>query len=370
MKTEVKSIQLNNPFFSICIPQYNRTSFLIETCKTIASQTFRDFEICISDDCSTDGREEELLNFLKMSSLSFIYKKQDNNVRYDANLRSAIALASGKFCFLLGNDDALASTIILEELYATIQRFKAVGVIITNYEDFGTRKKFKRINKTGIIGKGVNTAIANFRNFSFVSGIILDNAKAKKHSTAKWDGSEMYQMFVGCRIVAEGTFLLGIDTITIRQGIRIPGEQVDSYASRPRLAWCPIKERRIPLNVMGCLVVDALEPYVIPHKRSLIARRIMLQILFFPYLFWIFEYRHVQSWRYTVGMCLGMRPKNILLRLELTSMHRLQVLAIYGLISLIGLFTPAYAFDLLYPMLYKLAKTPHLLRCGKMSNIK
>ena len=29
------------PFFSICIPQHNRTSFLIEVCRSLDAQTFR-----------------------------------------------------------------------------------------------------------------------------------------------------------------------------------------------------------------------------------------------------------------------------------------------------------------------------------------
>ena len=77
---------MSTPFFSVCIPQFNRTSFLIEACKVLNGQTFRDFEICISDDCSTDGRETELIQYLQQSGLSFTYKKQPKNKRYDANL--------------------------------------------------------------------------------------------------------------------------------------------------------------------------------------------------------------------------------------------------------------------------------------------
>ncbi|MDB9482187.1 glycosyltransferase, partial [Dolichospermum circinale CS-537/05] len=49
---EVRNQYIENPFFSICIPQYNRTSFLIEACKVLAQQTFKNFEVCISDDQS------------------------------------------------------------------------------------------------------------------------------------------------------------------------------------------------------------------------------------------------------------------------------------------------------------------------------
>ena len=148
---EIKRTSVKKPFFSVCIPQYNRTSFLIKVCESLAEQTFRNFEVCISDDCSTDGREEELIGFLEKSQLSFVYRKQEQNKRYDGNLRASIELARGKFCFLLGNDDSLNLLTTLEDLYAEIQRFAPVGVVITNYADFSTGKKFKRIKKTRII---------------------------------------------------------------------------------------------------------------------------------------------------------------------------------------------------------------------------
>src|SRR5438445_5809273 len=100
MTTQRKLV--DEPFFSICIPQYNRTSFLIEACKTLIEQTFKSFEVCISDDCSTDGREEELLRCLEQSDLSFVYFRQGQNLRYDGNLRASIDLSEGQYCFLLG----------------------------------------------------------------------------------------------------------------------------------------------------------------------------------------------------------------------------------------------------------------------------
>lgn len=84
----VSNLLHNTPFFSICVPQHNRTAFLIEACKCLAAQTYRDFEVCISDDRSTDGREQQLLDYLQNSGLSFIYKQQAKNLRYDGNIRA------------------------------------------------------------------------------------------------------------------------------------------------------------------------------------------------------------------------------------------------------------------------------------------
>src|SRR5688500_1835906 len=109
------------PFFSICIPQHNRTSFLIQALRTLAAQTFRDFEVCISDDASTDGRESDLLGFLESSGLQHKYVRQEKNLRYDGNLRAAITMASGRYCFLLGNDDGLVSEESLQHVAEAIR---------------------------------------------------------------------------------------------------------------------------------------------------------------------------------------------------------------------------------------------------------
>src|SRR6187551_2787372 len=107
MAERVEQRSAASPFFSICVPQYNRTSFLIAACRSIAEQEFRDFELCISDDRSTDGRAGELIEYLRGSGIPFVWELQDRNRRYDGNLRGALALARGEYCFLLGNDDAL-----------------------------------------------------------------------------------------------------------------------------------------------------------------------------------------------------------------------------------------------------------------------
>ena len=343
-----------NPYFSICIPQYNRTSFILEACRSLAEQTFRDFEVCISDDRSTDGREHELLAFLEQSSLSFTYKKREANGAYDANLRDSLCLASGKYCFLLGNDDCLASPAVLQELAADIVRLGPAGVVMTNFEDFATGVPAARVRRTEIAGSGPAVAVTAFRNFSFVSGIVLNRERAQAHATSRWDRSEMYQMYIGCRIVAEGGPLLNIHRVTVRKDIQLPDERVDSYALKPRIARCPVKERRLPMVQIGRLVIDAIAPYQAPGR---LLEKVVMQLLLFTYPFWIVEYRRVQSWRYALGICLGMRPRNLLENVPISWAAKLRLRLLYGAVSFAGLLVPIKAFQAMQANLYNLAKS-------------
>ena len=353
---EIRRILNQNPFFSICIPQYNRTSFLIEACKSFEQQTFTNFEVCISDDRSTDGREEELLEFLGKSQLSFTYKRQEQNKRYDGNLRASISLARGQFCLLMGNDDALASPGVLDQVYSEIQKSGSVGVAITNYKSVDSQRAYRRMQKTGILGKGYQVAVKNFRNFSFIGGVCLHTAKAKQHATDQWDGSEMYQMFLGCRIIAEGADLLSINETAVLQGIQIPGEKVDSYALKPRVSPCPIAERRIPLNLLGRLTADAIKPFIGQRQQREAAVSIFSQIFLFTYPFWIIEYRRIQSWNYAAGICLGMRPRNVLQGVSINFLQKMHLGTLYIIATLLGLTAPVSAFYGLFPALYLFAK--------------
>lgn len=194
-------------FFSICIPQFNRTSFLLKALESFRAQTFRSFEVCISDGGSTDGRWEELVAFLQRSGMMFSFRRHDRNLRYDANLRASIDLARGHYCLLMGNDDELASPQILQFLHDQILAHRHPGVVITNYLEIKSGTVVRRMRRAGDLGAGPEVAAANFRNYSFVSGVLLDRAAALRHRTESWDGSEMYQMYLGTRIVAEGRSL-------------------------------------------------------------------------------------------------------------------------------------------------------------------
>jgi hypothetical protein len=354
---EIRRERVEQPALSICIPQHNRTSFLIETCRTLAFQTFRDFEVCISDDCSTDGGEQRLLQFLDDAELSFSYLRQSRNLRYDANLRAAIALARGRYVFLMGNDDSLASPTVLEYVLAEIERNAPVSVALTNFEDYASGQRVARLSRRGIVGRGPNTAVQTFRNFSFVSGVVLNAVGAKQHATDRWDGSEMYQVFLAARLIAAGGRLLYIDTSAVRKDIHIEGESVDSYRARPRLDPCPVVTRHLPLGQLSRLVSDAVTPYATTDERARLVEQTARQLYLYTFPFWILEYRRVQSWRYALGVCLGLRPGYSLHGMSLTRGARARLGLLFWTMSAFALTLPVAAFDRVRQTLYRLAKS-------------
>ena len=355
----------HSPFISICIPQYDRTSFLLEALKVLAHQTFRDFEICISDDCSRDGRQDEIELFLENSGMAFTFQRQSKNLRYDGNIRSAIGLAKGNYCLLHGNDDCLASPTALQELYSTITAHGNVAVVIPNFSDWETGQITRRVRYTGIAGAGPEAAVINYRNVAFVTGVLIDRQKAQAIATDKWDGSEMYQMYVVARLLAAGGRLLTIDSPLVRKDIHLTGDTVDSYAKRPKLAPCPLEERIFPFIQIGRLVADAIDPYIDGPQRGKLLEKMISQLYLFTYPFWIFEYRKIQSWKYALGVCLGMRPRNVCKGINLGLYRTVRLRMLYGTVCLTGLTVPILIFERGKPFLYSIAKSFFSGRQGK-----
>jgi glycosyltransferase involved in cell wall biosynthesis len=343
------------PFFSVCIPQFNRTSFLLHVLRSIEAQDTRDFEVCVSDDGSTDGRWAEVLECLRQSTMAFVFHRDERNLRYDGNLRRAMALATGRYFFLLGNDDVLKDGRVLSTLRAEMDRAGDLAVVFTNFEEFSTGAPTRRVPQTGVLGSGRDIAAASFRKFSFVSGVVLAAAPVRTLSTARWDGSEMYQMYLGSRMIADGGRVLGVDLAAIRKDLRLAGEQVDSYARRPRARLRAIPEQRLPFDRMGRLVFDAIAPDS-PRVATGLACRVVVQYLGFQYLYWLLEYRRVQSWRFAAGVGRAMRPGQSLDGVRLTRVARMFAMAVYVGATLMGLTLPLWAFSRLREPATRLAR--------------
>ena len=90
-----------NPLVSVIIPTYNRDEFIGETIQSVLDQTFRDFEIIIIDDGSTDGTADVVKTFSD-DRVKYIY--QENRGRSNAR-NHGLKKAAGRYIAFLDSDD-------------------------------------------------------------------------------------------------------------------------------------------------------------------------------------------------------------------------------------------------------------------------
>lgn len=160
--------------FSICIPQYNRIEYLIKSLDELQDQTYSNFEVIISDDCSKDNTQEVINDIKSSYSFPIIYHRFESNQGYDRNLRKSMELATGDYCFVLGNDDTLAHNQVLSQLEHFLKENDFQDLGFCNYCEYLDASKItRRALSTGIIGKRQDIALKNYSSFSFAAGLVF-----------------------------------------------------------------------------------------------------------------------------------------------------------------------------------------------------
>lgn len=95
------------PKVTIAIPTFNGEKYLAECLKSVLSQTFRNFEVLIVDDHSTDGSLKIAEEFANTDSRIRVVSN-DNNLGLVGNWNRCIKLASGEWIKFVFQDDMIA----------------------------------------------------------------------------------------------------------------------------------------------------------------------------------------------------------------------------------------------------------------------
>lgn len=114
------------PLVSVVIPTYNRAELLKEAVWSVFNQSFRDMELIVVDDGSTDNTQEVLRQLDKenasiLGPIPFIYLRQDHRGMPGQVRNHAVQAASGKYIAFLDSDDVW----IPEKLEHQLALFKA-----------------------------------------------------------------------------------------------------------------------------------------------------------------------------------------------------------------------------------------------------
>ena len=104
---------MNNPFISICIPTYNRTKYLPRLLDSIINQTYRDYNVIVTDN-TEDNRIEKILDTYR-DRLSIKYYKNVPALNMTGNWNRCIELADGEWIKLIHDDDWFASNTALQK---------------------------------------------------------------------------------------------------------------------------------------------------------------------------------------------------------------------------------------------------------------
>ena len=110
---------------SIIIPLYNKEKCIERTLKSVLFQTFKDFELIVVDDGSTD-KSGDIVTSIQDNRIRYVYK-QNGGVSSARNY--GVQIAKSDWIFFLDADDVLLDDAFLS-LYECAEQYKNVQVVV------------------------------------------------------------------------------------------------------------------------------------------------------------------------------------------------------------------------------------------------
>ena len=195
------------PFFSICIPAYNRSEFLPFLLDSIIRQDFDDIEVLIIEDCSPQRSIIKDIASQYAAKLPLRYHENVENLGYDGNLRELIKQASGRYCFFMGNDDIICDNAFIESA-RLLKKHKDIGVLLRAYgwfvdDPLRPQQVIRYFDTERFFPVGEDTVVVFFRRVGVLSGLIVGRDDALKWDTEKFDGTLYYQMYLVANLLLD-----------------------------------------------------------------------------------------------------------------------------------------------------------------------
>ena len=101
--------------FTIIMPTYNDSESIIEALDSVVMQTYKNWELLISDDGSTDDTREIIQQYLKKKKEKRIKYYYHNNQDQLNAILNVLPYITGDYIYVLHSDDLLADKYVLEK---------------------------------------------------------------------------------------------------------------------------------------------------------------------------------------------------------------------------------------------------------------
>jgi len=128
------------PRVTVLMPTYNVASYVEEAIESVLKQTYRDFELLVIDDCSTD---ETVSVVQGIDDPRIRIVRNEKNVGLAENLNRGLSHITTEYAARMDGDD-IAEPFWLEREVAVLDSHPEIGICSGGFERFGTLKSLVR----------------------------------------------------------------------------------------------------------------------------------------------------------------------------------------------------------------------------------
>lgn len=153
------------PLVSIVLPAYNAESYILSCINSVSNQSFRDWELIVIDDGSSDNTLSLCNHFVKVDSRLKVISKQNTGVSDTRNI--GIFESTGKYIMFLDSDDYWYDETFLERFVAVAEE-NSLDILRGEY-------KAVDIDGNDLFVKEIDASKRKCQNVILESAAFLDN---------------------------------------------------------------------------------------------------------------------------------------------------------------------------------------------------
>lgn len=148
-------MERESPIVSIIVPTYNRAEVLGRALQSLAMQTFRDFEILLIDDGSTDGTKTAVDMFLEQNpTIPLFYIRLDRNRGAAYARNEGVRRARGSFIAFQDSDDRWHPEKLEKQILHFRRVSEKIGVVYCALLRIGAEKEYMVPDRTIPVKEG------------------------------------------------------------------------------------------------------------------------------------------------------------------------------------------------------------------------
>lgn len=197
-----------NPLVSVIMPAYNAETTIEAAVQSVCNQTYKNLEIIIVNDCSTD-QTMKCLKKLASQDNRICYYTNTNNMGAAESRNRGIVFSKGEYIAFIDSDDYWHSEKIVKQIAQLLKHNAAICCTAYSIIDSATEKTLKEYH----IPEQIDYISLLKENVIGCSTVMMEAKLLKKHLFQTEYYHEDYVLWLRC--LKDGVKVIGLDEILV-----------------------------------------------------------------------------------------------------------------------------------------------------------